>query len=130
MSDELLKKILTKVENIEKILTKVENIEPILQKELINESKSGGKYVFEDNRETHNVLLEKLLKSDFCFSKEGLTQDEIFQIFKENKRPVNPEKIKALLRVWKNRKKIEGVERDKILRYFWNHSKTSKRKTK
>ena len=77
------------------------------------------KFVFQNKKKNHNELLEELLKSDYCHSKNGLSIEEVLQIFSENGRPVVPKKIRDLLAIWKNRKKIEAIKLEGILRYFW-----------
>ncbi|MBS3076621.1 hypothetical protein J4481_02685 [Candidatus Pacearchaeota archaeon] len=80
---------------------------------------SGDNFIFSDKSKKHNELLEELLKSNFCHSKNGISFEEILDIFKTNGRPVVPKKLRDLLAVWKNRKKIEAVKEGGILRYFW-----------
>jgi hypothetical protein len=66
-------------------------------------------------------LLEDLLKSDFCHSSNGLSLEEVLEIFRQNGRPVVKKKISDLLHAWKKRKKIEAIKikGQKKLRYFW-----------
>lgn len=76
-------------------------------------------FVFSDKNKQHNQLLEELLKSDFCHSKNGITFEEILQLFQSNNRPIVPKKVRDLLGIWKIRKKIEAIKSKGKLRYFW-----------
>lgn len=80
-----------------------------------------GSYVFGNKTKDHGELLEDLLKSDFCHSSNGLSLEEVLEIFRQNGRPVVKKKISDLLHAWKKRKKIEAIKikGQKKLRYFW-----------
>ena len=84
-----------------------------------------SKFKFQNPRIGHPKLLSELLSSDFCFSKDGLTLNEILEIFKENQRPVVPKKIRDLLGTWKKRKKIDSKKRDGNESYFWTKDQKS-----
>jgi len=60
-----------------------------------------GSFSFSDRKKGHNELLEELLKSNNCHSRNGLSFEEIVEIFKVNGRPVNLKKLRDLLGVWK-----------------------------
>lgn len=88
--------------------------------ELVKNPKSIQEdFIFSDKTKKHNELLEELLKSNFCHSKNGLSFEEIWELFKINGRPAVPKKLRDLLSVWKKRKKIEAVKEGGVLRYFW-----------
>jgi hypothetical protein len=76
-------------------------------------------FSFVDKSKSHTDLLEELLKSEYCHYKNGLTFDEIIDIFSSNRRPVIPKKIRDLLSVWKKRGKIEALKNDGKLKFFW-----------
>ena len=76
-------------------------------------------FLFSDKKKSHNELLEELLKSDYCHSKNGISFEEVLEVFKINGRPVIPKKLRDLLAIWKNRKKIEAAKSGGVLRYFW-----------
>ncbi len=84
-----------------------------------NQIQDTRKFIFSNKKKNHNELLEELLKSEYCHYKIGLSIEEILQIFSENGRPVVPKKIRDLLAIWKNRKKIEAIKIEGILKYFW-----------
>lgn len=79
----------------------------------------AGPFIFKDKTRSHADLLEELLKSEYCHSKNGLNTDEILEVFINNGRPVVPKKIKNLLAIWKTRNKIEAVKNNGKLSYFW-----------
>jgi len=107
---------ISRFEAIEKRLDVLEGKKDIQKVSILNKH-----FIFKDKSKEHSKLLEELLKSDFCHSKNGLTQEEILQIFKDNGRPVVPKKIIDLLHVWKKRKRIEAIKikGEKQKRYFW-----------
>lgn len=109
----------SRFEDIGKRLTILEN--KLETREIGQGKKLQVGFSFKDKNKTHNILLEELLQSDYCHSKNGLVKDEILKIFKENGRPVNPKKISDLLYIWKNRQKIEAIKTkgEKQKRYFW-----------
>lgn len=76
-------------------------------------------FSFSDKKRGHNKLLEQLLKSDYCHSHNGLSFEEILEVFRLNGRPVDSKKLRDLLGIWKKRKKIEAVKEAGSLRYFW-----------
>ncbi|MBI5803450.1 hypothetical protein HY448_02080 [Candidatus Pacearchaeota archaeon] len=76
-------------------------------------------FTFSDKSKQYNDLLEELLKSEFCHSQNGLSYEEILEVFKSNGRPVNTKKLRDLLAIWKTRKKIESLKEGNNLRYFW-----------
>jgi len=84
-----------------------------------DKNKLGQKFIFSNKNKNHNELLEELLKSDYCHSKNGLSREEILAIFKGNNRPIVRKKVNDLLNVWKKRNKIEAIKEEGILRYFW-----------
>lgn len=108
-------------EKIEEHGSRIEKIEEILKeilegkKEVINEKS----YSFTDKSVKHNELLKNLLKSEYCHSQNGLSLTDVLEVFKQNKRPIIPKKIKDLLAIWKKRKKIEAVKEGGVLKYFW-----------
>jgi hypothetical protein len=98
---------------------RIKQLEEKITKFLGNPREVISNFVFSDKKKGHNELLEELLKSDFCYSKNGLTVEEILEIFSSNSRPVNPKKIKDLLAIWKIRKKIDAIKSENKLKYFW-----------
>lgn len=76
-------------------------------------------FSFSNKTKGHNELLEELLKSDYCHSKNGLSFDDILEVFKNNGRPVDQKKLRTLLSMWKLRKKIESTKIEGVFRYFW-----------
>ena len=82
-------------------------------------------YVFQDKRKNHSELLQELIQSDFCYSKNGLTKEEILEIFRENGRPVVSKKITDLLNKWTQRKKIEMIKKYGKSKYFWIENEKS-----
>jgi hypothetical protein len=116
MNDEEIKEEFGKIWiSIEEIKRKIESNPASIQ---IMENK--GDYIFENKNLSHSDLLEELLKSNFCHSRNGLTYEEILNAFKENGRPVVPKKVNDLLCVWKQRRKIDGIKiKGEKVRYFW-----------
>lgn len=106
-------------EEFDRVWKAIKNLRWIRKESLKERGKLS--YTFPNKVKKHNKLLEKLLKSSFCHSRNGLTQEEILEIFRENKRPVVPKKISDLLHVWKKRKRIDAVKTkgEKQLRSFW-----------
>ncbi len=80
---------------------------------------TAGAYTFSDRKKDHSALLEELLKSEYCLSNGGLTFEMVIDEFNKNGRPVDTDKIRKLLGVWKVRKKIDAAKKEGILRYFW-----------
>lgn len=98
---------------------RIKELESKLSKLIKNPEQVQGDFVFSDKSKKHNELLEELLKSNFCHSKNGLSFEEILEIFRGNGRPVVSKKLRDLLAIWKNRKKIEAAKEGGVLRYFW-----------
>lgn len=98
---------------------RIKELEMKLSELTKNPDSIESNFVFSDKSKKHNLLMEELLKSNFCHSKNGLSFEEILEIFKDNGRPVVPKKLRDLLAIWKNRKKIEAIKEGSILRYFW-----------
>jgi len=80
-------------------------------------------FLFSDKKKNHNKLLEELLKSDFCHSKNGLPFEEIMEIFSLNNKAVNPKKLRDLLSIWKNRKKIDSIKSGGKLKYWMENGR-------
>lgn len=107
----------TRFEIIEKRLDKLESVNPKTEEV----QPTSGQYQFNDKKKEHADLLEELLKSDSCHSKNGLSIEEIMNVFRQNGRPVVRKKISDLLHVWVKRKRIESIKTkgDKRHKYFW-----------
>lgn len=81
-------------------------------------------YIFQDKSLEYNELVSELLSSEYCHISNGLTYEEVLKVFKENNKPVNENKIRSLLAVWKQRKRCEFTKKEGRLAYFLNNKKS------
>jgi len=112
-----------------KIWEKIKEIEKKFGSDTVLETDTKKPFVFSNKNKNHGELLEELLKSEYCHTKNGLLVDEILQVFSQNKRPVVSKKIKDLLAIWKIRRKIEAIKSEGGLQVFldiiWKKKKTN-----
>lgn len=108
-----------KIENHERRIASIEEQLKRIFKRPQKIAEVSADFLFFDKKKSHNELLEELLKSDYCHSKNGLPFEEVVEVFRINGRPVDIKKLRDLLGVWKKRKKIEATKPEGILRYFW-----------